>query len=247
MDFRAEAAEKTLRRIQDSSGAALANFDESGCVPIPGGRIVHCAIEIPLVVVSLLCLIATLTSIALTSINIGTPSLRMGLLLGSLAINLTARMVKSWIVRGYLKLRADSVLRAVKDLPDANVGIENGKTHQKLKLVIDDEGICLMDAARQRLLIEGFAYRYVLYARDVYSLEPVSGFGSSGVLVKSRMAGADMDFAFKVRGHGPIASLVQTFSPATGAKELAVKLARALFDSDTPTFHQAALPPPLPS
>jgi hypothetical protein len=246
MDFRANAAEKTFRLTQDASGSALAALNESGCVEISGGRKIHALVEIPFVLVTLLPIVGSVAAFVLDSLNILPRSSILLVLLGCLAIGLFGRMVKSAILKTYLRLRTASLLRVLNDLPMVNVGVENGATHERIKLLIEDEGVCLLDAPGQRILIEGCSYRYVIYARDIYSIEPVSGYAMSGARMKCRMAGEDFDLALMVRGHGPFASLIQTFSPATGAASLATRLTQTLFHSDTPAYRQTALPPPLP-
>jgi hypothetical protein len=246
MDFRADAVAKTFRLTQDSSGSAMAELNESGCVAISGGRRILYLVEIPFLLVSLLPIAAAVVVFVLSSLNLLSRDRVLLILLAGLAVGLLSRMIKSQLLKLYLRLRFESLLRVFKDLPMVNVGVENGATHKKIKMLIEDEGVCLLDAPRQRILIEGCSHRYVIYARDIYSLEPISGYAMSGARLKCRMAGEDFDLALMVRGHGPIASLVQTFSPATGATSLAVQLTQTLFHSDIPSYHQTALPPPLP-
>jgi hypothetical protein len=133
------------------------------------------------------------------------------------------------------------------DLSSIAVGLENAATHKKTKWVVEDEGLCLLDPQRQRLLIEGCSFRYVFYARDVFLVEPVSGYAMSGARVLCHIAGRNFNVVLMARGHGPIASLVQTVSPGTGAANLASMLNGALFGQNTPTYRQDALPPELPA
>src|SRR6185369_9415882 len=146
------------------------------------------------------------------------------LLLIALAVSLSVRALHSLAIRFYISSRKESLLRLCKDLPAVTVGIEDGKTHRKTKLVIEDEGVCLLDEQRRRLLVEGFSYRYAICAQDVYSVEPVSTQALSGARVRCRVAGLDFDVVLTARLHNPLASLVQAFSSSTEAANLASRL-----------------------
>jgi len=82
--------------------------------------------------------------------------------------------------------------------------------------------------------------------KDVFSIDPVSGYALSGARLVCRMAGQDVDFGFTSSGQGPMASLTQAFAPSALAAGLASRLNRTLFAVDTTTQHQGALPPKLP-
>jgi hypothetical protein len=110
----------------------------------------------------------------------------------------------------------------------------------------EDEGVCLLDAKRQRILIEGCSFRHVIYAKDVYSLEAASGYALSGARLVCRMGGQQIDMVIKSAGHGPLASLMQAFAPSAQAAGLAATLNQTLFGTDTPAYRQNALPPKLP-
>ncbi len=247
MDFRTEAAEATLARVQNSSATALDALADSGCVPVPGGRRVHWLIELPFVAISLICLFAALSALPLTYAGVLPRNWTLPMLVIGLVISLTFRWVKSLIMKMYLVLRAEGFLRLFPGLPAKAVGLEDAATHKKTKLVVEDEGVCLLDAERQRVLLEGCSYRYVVYARDVYAVEPVSGYAMSGARMSCRMAGHDLNMVLMSRGHGPIASLVQTVSPSSGAADLASTLNRTLFGTSETAHRQNALPPKLPN
>jgi hypothetical protein len=126
------------------------------------------------------------------------------------------------------------------------VGLEDGATYKKPKFVTEDQGICLLDPERHRFLLEGCAYRYVVYAQDVVSVEPVSAVALSGARVHCRIAEPSLDLVLTAAGPGPLASLVQSFNPQVGAVGLVVVLNRTLFGAEQPAFAQRTLPPPLP-
>jgi hypothetical protein len=244
MDFRTNAAELTFRRTQDSSGATLAQLEESGCVEIPGGRRILCVVELLFFAVSAGCLMAIFVVLALSMINLLSRSWNLGLSAILLAIGMVSRKIKSLLVYLYLRVRKDSLLRVLKDLPAVDAGLEDGATYKQLKMIIDDEGVCILDAARKRILIEGCAYRYVIYARDISSIEPISRFAMSGARVICQVEGSNFDFVLTTTGHGPIASLVASVFPLRLAESLAVQLTQTLFGTGTPSY---AKPPPFPS
>ena len=244
MDFRTHAAELTFRRTQDASGAALAQLNESGCLKIARGRALHCLVEIPFLVYSLSWLLALIVITLLRAVGTISSRWGLGLTLLCLVVGLSSRKIKSLILNSFLRLRGDNVLRALPGLPSVNVGFEEGATHKKIKMIPEDEGICLLDAAQRRILIEGCSYRYVIFARDVISIAPVSGYALSGARITCEMAGQIFDIVLTARGHGALASLIQTFSPSTGATSLAERLTETLFGIESPSY---AKPPPLPS
>jgi hypothetical protein len=152
----------------------------------------------------------------------------------SLSVLLVLRRIKSLLLRTRLYSRKDSFLKAFGDLPKKYVVIENGNTYRKIKFITEDEGVCLLDAERQRLIIEGCSYRYLIYAADVHSVEPVSTYGGSGALLDCTMAGQDIKVMLGVAGQGPLASLMDTFNPASAARDLATTLKNTLFATQPP-------------
>ena len=168
------------------------------------------------------------------------------LLLLGLALSLLVRGFKAVILKAYLSSRPDSLLKVFPDLPQRVVGLEEEKTVKRVKWVTEDSGICLLDRANQRLLLEGCEYRYLIRAKDVSLVEPISGYALSGARLTCRIAGHDLEMVMKVAGQGPLASLVHSFAPHTGASSLATDLIRTLFWADRESFAQQPLPPPLP-
>jgi len=150
------------------------------------------------------------------------------------------------LMKSFLSWRADGFVKGFTGLESRPIAIEEGKTIQKIKFLTEDEGVCLLDNQRQRLLIEGCSYRYVIYAKDVFSIDPISGYALSGARLVCRMGGQQIDMVLKSAGQGPLASLVQAFAPSAQAAGLATILNRTLFGSDAPAYKQNALPPPLP-
>ena len=245
MDFRSEAADATVKRLGSLSGAALAKLGDSGCVPLTGGRPVQLWLAVSQIAVSLVCILCCLGMFLLSlmdAISRGTAMLWSLLIL---AVMLLLRLPAARILRAYLSSRPDSLLQAFENLPRRAVGLEDVKTYKKSKLVIEDSGVCLLDSERRRLLLEGCQYRYVLYAKDVVSVEPVSMYALSGARVNCRMGGPCLEFVLTAAGHGPLASLIQAFVPSEGAKGLATVLNRTLFGAETASYRQTALPPPL--
>jgi hypothetical protein len=159
MDFRTNAAELTFRRTQDSSGAALAQLNESGCLQISGGRRIHCLFEIPFVILTMSSLLASLAVIALSTVNVLSTLWAMGLSALLLIVGLVSRKIKSLMLYSFLRLRAGSLLRLLKELPAVDVGLEHAATYKQMKMVVEDEGVCLLDESQKRILMEGCSYR----------------------------------------------------------------------------------------
>src|SRR5947209_2476932 len=84
MDFRSPAAETTFRRTRDSSGAALAQLHESGCIKVPGGSSLHRLIEIPFFVFTLGNFLAIMMVIVLRTLNM--VSFSRGLVLSTILL-----------------------------------------------------------------------------------------------------------------------------------------------------------------
>ena len=170
----------------------------------------------------------------------------MLLLFALLVVSLLARLPQAALLKAYISARPDGLVRAMPNLRRMAIGLEEGRTYKKSKFVIENLGVCLLDAERQRLLLEGCQYRYVIYARDVASVEPVAAYALSGARMNCRIAGHELDVVLTTVGQGPLASLVQAFVPSEGAKSLASVLNRTLFGQETPSYRQS-LPPPLPT
>ena len=243
-DFRAAAAEATVARLGNTSGAALAGWGESCCAPAGGRRFQFWqAILFTGVSFGLLACSVVITVVSLKGL-LGREALML-LLFILLVASLLVRMPQAALLKAYVSFRPEGFLRAFPNLPRKAIGLEEGRTYKKSKFVIEDSGVCLLDAERQRLLLEGCQYRYVICAKDVASVEPVAAYALSGARLNCRVAGHQLDFVLTTAGQGPIASLIHAFVPSEGAKGLASELNRTLFNTDTTSFRQA-LPPPLP-
>jgi hypothetical protein len=247
MDFRTEVAVATGQRLAGANAKALVELAGSGCVPVPGGQRALYLVELPHVFISTGCLLLSVAALPLFWMGMLTRPrafLLLLLLMGSL---LMLRMVRGLFLKLCLRGREEGLLKLLPQLPAIVVGIEEGKTHKKLKLVIEDRAVCLLDAERRRVLIEGCVYRYVICAGDVLSVQPVSGYALSGARLNCRMAGQPLDLVLMADGFGPLASLVQAFNPSSAATGLASTLNRTLFGAETPAYQQRELPPSLPS
>jgi hypothetical protein len=234
MDFRSGPVEATLRALASSPGAALSDLGESGCIPVAGGRRWHYIVELPTLVISLACSACAFGALPLKLLGVLPSRLLLPVLIVGLGVLLVVRWIKAVLLGIYLSSRSDSLLKAFSELPRKSVGLEDGESHQKLKVVIEDEGVCLLDSEKRRLLIEGCSHRYVIYGKDVRSIEPVWGYAKSGVLLECTVAGQDMKVMLCVAGQGPIASLTEAFKPSKGAKDLARILNDTLFAAQSP-------------
>jgi hypothetical protein len=246
IDFRTAAAEATLNKLRSVGGQSLADLDESGCILVPGGTRLRYLAEVPSFLTIIGCWISFLVAIALAMLKVISEQQALIIILAGFALALVFRKLRSLLMKSFLSCRADGFVKGFRGLESRPVAIEEGKTVQKIKFITEDEGVCLLDAGRQRLLIEGCSYRYLIYAKDVFSIDPISGYALSGARVVCRMGQEQIDMVLKSAGQGPLASLVQAFAPQTQAAGLATVLNRTLFGADAPAYRQTALPPPLP-
>jgi hypothetical protein len=246
-DFRAAAADATVKQLGNVSGVSLASMGDSGLVLVPGGgRRFQFWQALLLSAFTTVCMLGTVATFPLSwmgKISRGTAMLATLLIL---AVLLVIRMLQARILSAYLASRADGLLRAFESLPRRPIGLEETRTHKKTKLVTEDAGVCLLDAERRRLLIEGCQYRYVIHAKDVALVEPVSGYALSGARVVCRFGEQSLDFVLTMAGQGPLASLLHAFGPSQGASNLAGVLNQTLFGIDTTNYRQS-VPPPIPT
>src|SRR5262245_54723730 len=135
-DFRSEAADATVKRLASTSGAALANLGDSGCVPVPEGRRVQFWLAVLFTVVPFIFLVGLITTILLSARGVISRESAMLLLFVLLLLHLVARMPHAWLLKAYLSSRADGLLRAFESLPRKAIGLEDGRTFKKTKLVI---------------------------------------------------------------------------------------------------------------
>jgi len=238
MDFRSKAAQATQHALAERPDTRLDELGESGCVQLPAGRGWHYATELPTLALQTIAAFFTAFAVPLLFIGILPANYFFPMMVVALGFMMTVRRVKSIILRAYLTSRRDSFLALFGGMNFQYVGLEDGKTHTKTKIVGEDEGVCLLDADHERLLIEACAYRYLIYAKDIQSVEPVFGFGTSGSRMKCRMSGQQMDIVLNLSGHGPLTSLIDTFSPATNARRFSRILNRTLFGVDDPEYWQ---------
>jgi hypothetical protein len=87
--------------------------------------------------------------------------------------------------------------------------IEDPATVSVLKLVIDDAAISWCDASRGVMQLEGFAYRYVIWAKDILSLHNL---GHRYVEVKFSVGGSNQVFALAVAMNGTAIELKRQLS-----------------------------------
>jgi hypothetical protein len=246
-DFREQIAAATLQNLERLGSQRLLDLGESGCVPLPGGRRWLAFMDMSHALIALGCLLLLATSFVLFLLELIPQNTFHLVTLCGLGVVLIIRKVKASIMKACLARRADNLMKAASVRTSRPVGIEDAKTLRKKKLVIEDRGICIFDFEQRRLLIEGCAYRYVIYARDVFSVEAIFGYATSGALLKCRMAGQALGMALKTDGMGPVASLIQSFNPEAGANELAQLVNETLFGVKRSVYRQSELPPPLAS
>ncbi len=242
MDFRTQAAEFTQRAMEQASCPHLADLEMSGCLPVPGGRRWQAVFEFPMIILSTLLLLGTFAILPLGVIGILPGEYVPRLLLIGLLIATLQGWVSSRITRFYINGREGSFRREFPQLKSRPVGLEDAETYLKTKILPEDEGVCLLDPEKRRILVDGCVFRHVIWARDVLRVEPVSGYAISGANITCKLGGQELAFVLKSSGHGPIGSIVQALVPSANAKNLARSVNEAL--SDTPEPIYTAPPPP---
>jgi hypothetical protein len=239
-DFRADAAAGTLAMLEK-----INIMTASGCIKVLGNHRQRLFFELIFLFISTVCMLNSFAPLPLSFFGIIPTSWIIPMLIGGLAILLITRKIRSWLVKLYLKNRAESFVLQFRELESRPIQIEDGNTYKKVKIVTEDEGICLFEPERRQILIEGIEYRYTLFAKDIYSVEPVSGYSLSGARIKCCMGGVDMDFVLTTSGQGPLSSVIEAFYPRGNAVDLSSLINRTLFGLSKETYRKT-LPPPLP-
>src|SRR5215831_10317284 len=108
IDFRAAAADATIKRLGNVSGVNLAGMGDSGLVAVPaGGRRFQFWQALLLNVFIFGCFLCVLASFPLSWIGVITRSSAVLITLLILAVMLVLRMLQARILRAYLTSRPD--------------------------------------------------------------------------------------------------------------------------------------------
>lgn len=239
MDFRDNAAKASSIIIEKNSLTPWYELGESLCRPIPGGgNHIQYLAEIPCIIISGLCMLNSIIAPVLgVSGLIPFPLAMIQLGLG-FAILLFMRQIKAILLKLFLRSRPDNLIFQFSSLPSRFIGLENSKTVKEVKVVIEDQGVCLFDAENKRILIEGCVFRYIIQAKDVITVKPVSAYALGGADITCKIAGQELGMVLTVAGHGPISSLIESFVPSHGAQGLSAFLISTLFGLNATTYIQ---------
>lgn len=231
MDFRDAAAKASLEIIEKNSLTPWYEIGKSTCRHVPGGgNHIQYMAEIPCIIISGLCMLNAIVAPALgISGLIPFPLAMIQLGLG-FAILLFMRQIKAIFLKLYLRSRQDNLISQFPNLPARFIGLENSKTVTEVKVVIEDQGVCIFDRDNKKILIEGCVFRYIIQAKDVIAIKPVSAYALGGADITCRIAGHELGMVLTVAGHGPISSLIQSFVPSHGAQNLSALLISTLLD-----------------
>src|SRR5438552_10929669 len=153
-DFRTEAAEATLNKLRSVGGQSLAELDESGCILIAGGTRLRYLAEVPSFSMIMVCWISFILAIVLAMLQVISERQAVVITLAGFVLALVFRKARSVLMKSFLSWRADGFVKGFTGLESRPIAIEEGKTIQKIKFLTEDEGVCLLDNQRQRLLIE---------------------------------------------------------------------------------------------
>jgi hypothetical protein len=77
-------------------------------------------------------------------------------------------------------------------LPPAAVEVEDSRTFQQPKMLTEDLARVIFDLDRRRLVIEGIAYRYVIYSGNVIQMHTVKSTASLGLQIVYAAAGVPL-------------------------------------------------------
>ncbi len=236
-DFRDSAEAGTLKMLEEADDMVA-----SGCVRVLKNRTGRYVLEAIFLTISTLCLLNSFLPLPLGLLGVIPFSWVWPMLLGGLAVLLVMRVVKSFIIKIYLHKRPQSLLK-YPGLESRPIAIEDGNTYKKVKILTEDEGFCLFAPEQCQLLIEGIMFRYIIFAEDVISIEPVSGYAMGGARIKCIMGGVPVDFVMSVAGQGPVTSLIEAFNPKHNALGLSTRINQALFGLTQDAYRK---PPAMP-
>jgi hypothetical protein len=228
-DFRDHATAQSEGLLGGHPTRRLAQGEHSCCVPVPKGFALLRQHEI-----TTLVLTVTFTVVLpLAALFSFTKSIVVGIVLALLSISgvLLLNKVRAAQLTTKLANRDGSLIR--KQLfPGFAVSVENADTVEQTKVIVEDMGVCMLDAKRRLLMIEGCAYRYCIRAVDVTELVPVSGTGISGVRIGYRIAEAELRLALCLTDYGPVARVVSAVHPSHYADRLYRQM-QSLFQIET--------------
>ncbi len=237
-DFRAAAEAGSVAMLERDN-----NITSSVCIRVLGSQSWRWAFELIFVFISATCLLNSFLLLPLKLLGVLPESWFWPMLTTGIVIILFMRLVKSFIVKIYLNMRPENLLKKFSGLKSRAIVIENNLTVKKVKIVTEDEGFCIFYPEKRQLLIEGVVFRYAIFAKDVFTVEPVSGYAMGGARVKCRVGGEDLDMVFNVGGQGPLTSLIETFNPHKNASGLSTQINETLFGVSRDTVKR---PPPPP-
>lgn len=236
-DFRDQAEAGTLKILKEFNV-----MTSSGCVRLLRNQHGRYFFEIIFLIISALCLLNSFLPLPLSVFGVIPGSWVFPMLFSGLAILLVMRKIKSLIIKAYLKNRDHSLMTQFSELKSRAVAIEDGKTVKKVKILTEDEGFCLFEPEQHQLLIEGIMFRYIIFAKDVNSVTPVSGYAMGGARLNCRLGGVDLDLVLNVSGQGPLTSLIEAFNPRKNAVGLSTQINQTLFGLTQESYKK---PPPL--
>ncbi|MDP8229285.1 MAG: hypothetical protein P9M15_07525 [Candidatus Electryoneaceae bacterium] len=246
MEFLQEASTKSQAYLEGQTNTAFHENDASLCIAIPKGKRLQACAELPVVVLSMLFLLVSICTLPLALLGHIPFRIVVPVLLIGLCGSLIFRKIQYLTLRSALSSREGNLLKALPNLPRLSVNVEDGTTVKKVKILTEDQGVCLLDARNRRILLEGCCFRTIIHAQDVESVRPVSGYSLSAASIFCTIAGEPVEISLAIAGQGPMQSMIQAFAPGKGAKDLTVQITETLFGLSTRVSYERPQPPPLP-
>ena len=242
MDFRQEAAEASAQIIKKHHLTPWHDIGESLCFPVPGhGHFIQYILELMCICVSAACCFWCPISFVFYGKKLISYEFAIFSLVVCLFILLFIRKIEAVFLKVYLKFNNNNIIAEFSDLPSRFVGLEESATVRKIKITSEDYGICFMDRIAHRILFEGGIYRYIIHAKDIISIKPVSGYALGGAILHCKIAGHEIGIALTMSGHGPLLTLIETFIPFFGARYFSALLIATFFDKKAISYEKETI------
>lgn len=242
-DFRQAAMVASLRLTSKNSGAkSLENV--SLCLPVSSAQegqlpLAGISSRRSLVILSGGTVVSFVLAVLLAQDGLSTGGSLAVFLLG-LVLSMAAVPLDAWLTPGqrvqklreHLLLQGGSMLDPLQPAEGLEVNVWDGHTYQPTnKQQPEDYGICEFDWARQRLLIEGFRYHYVIRAEDVSGVKTLTNAETVSVELTYAVGGVPLRLVLSWQ-HGTYQlarhRLLRVLCPSCDAQWMSQKIAQTL-------------------
>ena len=231
MDFRDAAVAESRKAVGENDPAST---NLSLCLPVePRGRMelaIACVVDLAVVLVGygvapiVVFFVFRTQSGESAGTDLWPPLLPVFV---AFIVALNYNRVRWWLMKMKFARRPDNLLD-----PHAGdaflVFIEDPATHDETKVFIEDKALCVLDEARGRIILEGYACRYVIRGQDVTALSRRAVYASSGVVVHYQVGKATLGLSISHPGMGLVSFLLLAFAGGLRARSLEERFRRTL-------------------